>query len=335
MRYIIPLLSAGLIILLAFSSPKKFVVTGKVTNANGEALAGITVLERDHKNTVTTGPGGIYAISLSSKNGALTFSGNGYTTTEVPVKGRGVIDIALETSTGKPEPALAKEEDKVFMNVEIAPIRQQGLSSKSYETMYKDEKTEYNREGYDNITENRFKKVSDDPLSTFSIDVDAASYSNVRRFLNTRQLPPAGAVRIEEMVNYFHYDYPQPTNGDPFSINTEIAVCPWNSHHRLAVIGLQGKKIPVNNLPSSNLVFLIDVSGSMMEADKLPLVQQSLKLLADNLRERDKVYLRICRRSGNGAATHQWGSKTKDQRCRKCARSGWVNRRCGRDKACL
>src|SRR5690606_4510037 len=101
---------------------------------------------------------------------------------------------------------------------------------------------DYNTEDYDAITENRFLKASENPLSTFSIDVDAASYSNVRRFLQMNQLPPAGSVRIEEMINYFHYDYPQPTDGHPFSINTEIADCPWNNKNKIVLVGLQGKK---------------------------------------------------------------------------------------------
>jgi Ca-activated chloride channel family protein len=149
----------------------------------------------------------------------------------------------------------------------------------------------FDGEGYDNIVENSFKKVTDNPLSTFSIDVDAASYSNMRRFLRGGQLPPAGAVRIEEMLNYFKYEYPQPKADDPFSVNTEISSCPWNPAHRLALIGLQGKIIPTENLPSSNIVFLIDVSGSMQSEDKLPLLKQSLKLLADQLRENDMVSL--------------------------------------------
>ncbi|MBL0130681.1 MAG: VWA domain-containing protein [Chitinophagaceae bacterium] len=139
------------------------------------------------------------------------------------------------------------------------------------------------------MNENKFLKVKDNPLSTFSIDVDAASYSNVRRFLNQGQLPPAGAVRIEEMVNYFHYEYPQPANNEPFSINTEISDAPWNKDHKLVLIGLQGKKIPTENLPASNLVFLIDVSGSMQGANRLGLVKASMKLLVDQLREQDKV----------------------------------------------
>jgi len=150
-------------------------------------------------------------------------------------------------------------------------------------------KVDFNREGYDNISENKFLKVTDNPLSTFSIDVDAASYSNVRRFLNQGQLPPAGAVRIEEMINYFKYEYPQPVNNDPFSINTEISEAPWNKNHKLVLIGLQGKKIPTENLPASNLTFLIDVSGSMQGADRIGLVKASMKMLVDQLREQDKV----------------------------------------------
>ncbi len=146
-----------------------------------------------------------------------------------------------------------------------------------------------NTEGYGPIVENGFHKVTDDPLSTFSIDVDAASYSNVRRFLNDGDLPPAGAVRTEEMINYFKYQYPQPSGKDPFSINTEISSCPWNANNKLVLIGLQGKNIPTQSLPASNLVFLIDVSGSMQDENKLPLVKASLKLLTDQLREKDRI----------------------------------------------
>ncbi len=147
----------------------------------------------------------------------------------------------------------------------------------------------YDREGYDNIHENPFLKVNDNPLSTFSIDVDAASYSNLRRMLNSGQLPPHGAVRIEEMINYFSYDYDQPNGNAAFAVHTELRVCPWNTSHQLALIGLQGKKIDMGELPPANLTFLIDVSGSMSSQDKLPLVKESLKLLVDQLRPIDKV----------------------------------------------
>ena len=148
---------------------------------------------------------------------------------------------------------------------------------------------EFNTEDYDAIIENRFLKVDDNPLSTFSIDVDAASYSNVRRYIQANQMPPAGAVRIEEMINYFKYDYEGPENEHPFAVHTEMSACPWNKDHRLVLVGLQGRKISVETLPASNIVFLIDVSGSMQMENKLPLVKSSMKLLVDQLREQDKV----------------------------------------------
>jgi Ca-activated chloride channel family protein len=146
-----------------------------------------------------------------------------------------------------------------------------------------------NTEEYGKIQENTFKGAAQTPVSTFSIDVDNASYSNVRRYLEMDQIPPAGAVRIEEMINYFDYDYPQPQGKDPFSINTEISTAPWNSDHHLIHIGLQGKDLAYNDLKSSNLVFLIDASGSMSDANKLPLLKKSLKLLLAELDDKDRV----------------------------------------------
>ncbi|MCB0572111.1 MAG: von Willebrand factor type A domain-containing protein, partial [Phaeodactylibacter sp.] len=154
---------------------------------------------------------------------------------------------------------------------------------------YGDVQDNYNTEDYDAINENRFYEVNKEPLSTFSIDVDAASYSNMRRFLKNGQQPPKDAIRIEEMVNYFNYDYPEPEGEHPFEVITEISDCPWQPANKLLHIGLQGKHIPMENLPPSNLVFLIDVSGSMDQPNKLPLLQSSFKLLTDQLRKQDKV----------------------------------------------
>jgi Ca-activated chloride channel family protein len=148
---------------------------------------------------------------------------------------------------------------------------------------------EPNDEDYDNFVENAFESPKTAPLSTFSIDVDNASYTNVRRFINNGQAVPKDAVRVEEMVNFFKYQYPQPANEHPFSINTEYSSCPWNTDNQLVRIGLQGKNIPTNNLPASNLVFLIDVSGSMSDINKLPLVKESLKVLVQQLRDEDKI----------------------------------------------
>ncbi|AFZ22965.1 uncharacterized protein containing a von Willebrand factor type A (vWA) domain [Cylindrospermum stagnale PCC 7417] len=149
----------------------------------------------------------------------------------------------------------------------------------------------FNTENYNRIEDNPFQRVSNDPLSTFSIDVDTASYSNIRRFITQGELPPQDAVRIEELINYFSYNYPQPKGDRPFSVTTEVAAAPWNPQHKLVQVGLQGKRLESESLPPSNLVFLIDVSGSMGEPDKLPLVQQSLKLLVNKLRSEDRVSL--------------------------------------------
>ncbi|MFT6319972.1 MAG: Ca-activated chloride channel family protein [Granulosicoccus sp.] len=146
-----------------------------------------------------------------------------------------------------------------------------------------------NTEEYNHIVENEFLSSLEKPLSTFSIDVDNASYSNARRYLNNNQMPPKDAVRIEEFVNYFNYDYPQPKGVDPFSINTEISDCPWNQDHKLVHIGLQGKVLSKAEMPASNLVFLLDVSGSMGDYNKLPLLKKAFQLLTQQLREDDRV----------------------------------------------
>jgi Ca-activated chloride channel family protein len=148
---------------------------------------------------------------------------------------------------------------------------------------------EFNTEAYDTIAENRFQSPLDEPLSTFFIDVDTASYANVRRFLRDGQLPPAGAVRIEELINYFDYDYPQPEEGRPFAVNIEAARCPWQPGHLLAKIGLKGVEIDHDERPDANLVFLLDVSGSMNAPNKLPLVKSAMRMLVEQLRPNDRV----------------------------------------------
>ncbi|HVH13019.1 MAG TPA: von Willebrand factor type A domain-containing protein, partial [Longimicrobium sp.] len=149
----------------------------------------------------------------------------------------------------------------------------------------------FNTEEYNPIRENPFLAASREPLSTFAIDVDPASYSNVRRFVRDGTAPPRDAVRIEEMVNYFTYDYPDPRGEHPFAVVAEVGAAPWNPRHQLVHVGIQGRRMPAAQLPPSNLVFLVDVSGSMGSPDKLPLVQASLRLLVEELDERDRVAL--------------------------------------------
>jgi len=148
---------------------------------------------------------------------------------------------------------------------------------------------EMNTESYDEFDENPFIAVNQKPLSTFSIDVDKASYSNIRRFIEDGKLPPKDAVRIEEMINYFPYNYPVPKGNDPLAFQTMLTDCPWNKKHQLIHIGVQGQTIDLAQAPANNLVFLIDVSGSMQSADKLGLVKTALYLLIDQMREEDRI----------------------------------------------
>ncbi|SIS58607.1 Ca-activated chloride channel family protein [Chryseobacterium ureilyticum] len=181
----------------------------------------------------------------------------------------GVIVITTKKLSRKEKKRLKKLQEEINKQKQITPIS--------------------NNESYDAFVENPFELAQSQPLSTFSIDVDNASYSNVRRMINNGEKINKNAVRIEEMINYFKYNYPQPKNEDPFSINTEYNEAPWNPNHKLLKIGLQGKNISTEKLPASNLIFLIDVSGSMNEQNKLPLLKSSFKVLLDQLRPKDKV----------------------------------------------
>jgi Ca-activated chloride channel family protein len=180
--------------------------------------------------------------------------------------------ISIKTKTGLTEKDVKKleKEGKKINPMDVVPVKD-------------------NYEDYESFVENVFESPRTSPLSTFSIDVDNASYTNMRRFINNGQKVPKDAVRIEEMVNFFKYQYPQPQNEHPFSINSEYSECPWNSNNKLVRIGLQGKNIENEQLPASNFVFLIDVSGSMSDENKLPLLKQSLKVLVSQLRTEDKV----------------------------------------------
>ncbi len=169
---------------------------------------------------------------------------------------------------------------------------------------------EFNTEEYDRIYENPFLDALQNPQSTFAIDVDGASYTNTRRFLNEGKMPPKDAVRIEEFINYFTYDYPDPTGEHPFATYTEVADCPWNADHKLLHVGIQGKRLNTEELPNNNLVFLLDVSGSMDYPDKLPLLKSAFQLLVDQLDENDRIAIVVYA----GAAGQVLPSTTGDQK---------------------
>lgn len=296
------MLTPFVVILLAFQPDSFHTVSGKITDDGGTPVASVSVVVKGTNVATLSAQDGTYQINVTDKNATLVFSAVGYKSQEVKVKGKATINVTLKTAGAELKEVVVigygqqRKKNMTYnsFNKCAAPMQLQGsvagIHIQNGQGCYQDREYEdFNTEDYDHINENKFLKVADNPLSTFSIDVDAASYSNVRRFLNQGQLPPAGAVRIEELINYFHYEYPQPKNDQPFSINTEISDAPWNKDHKLMLVGLQGKKIPTENLPASNLVFLIDVSGSMQGPNRLPLVKSSMKMLVDQLREQDKV----------------------------------------------
>lgn len=299
------------------ATTKKYPIQGKITNTSGEPLIGVSILIKGSSQGAVTDLDGHFMISSKDSCTTLVVSYTGFESQEVLACTDKKINLSLMESVQTLEEVVVTEYSKRERKNSIKLRRQkkpkktqdrissQEISRFSYTTPAasalqgkaqgrskigrRDQQPNYNTEDYDHITENRFLEVNQNPLSTFSIDVDAASYSNLRRFIKNGQTPPVDAVRIEEMVNYFNYDYPQPDGDTPFTVVTELSECPWQKGHKLLHIGLQGKKIATDNLPASNLVFLIDVSGSMNSMNKLPLLQSSFKLLTDQLRPQDKV----------------------------------------------
>lgn len=256
-------------------------VTGNTSSANAPAVG---------NTSSANAPATSYADSASETAADITSSSNAPTTDGTS---------SSNTPTTSPADSMSKAENQATASALTKSTAFDAAAGMAQKTgvqqdsglfpIIPGDSIDFNTEEYNSIVENRFLNVSMSPLSTFSIDVDTASYSNVRRFLEDGYLPPADAVRIEEMVNYFSYDLPEPAGEVPFSVTTELARCPWNNQNYLAMIALQGKKVDNKDLPKSNLVFLLDVSGSMEHPRKLPLLKSSFKLLVEQLGENDKV----------------------------------------------
>lgn len=262
------------------SHSQQLKVSGTVTDSDtGAPLVGVNIVEKGTTNGTQTNFDGKYAITVNN-NAILVFSYVGYEKKEAKVGSQKEINLKLKPSSAQLEQIVVAEYESKMPAPGYAQLN----------AAYQIGHTPITEtESYSRIEENIFKSVKTAPLSTFSIDVDKASYSNIRRMINHGQEIPKNAVKVEEMINYFHYDYPQPKDGNPFSITTEIAESPWNEHTKLVRIGLKGKEVPVENAPPSNLVFLIDVSGSMRSPNKLPLLKNAFEVLVEKLRKEDRV----------------------------------------------
>lgn len=243
-------------------------------------IPGVNVSVLNTQISTRTNFDGEFTIEINSKNTTLEFSFIGYKSKQVVLKNQSFIKVYLDENQQELEEVIVVND---FMN-KPQLLRNMNMSR----GMNPIPPPNYNTESYATIQENGFKKVSLNPLSTFSVDVDNASYSNIRRYINNGTLPPIDAVRVEEMINYFDYNYKTPQK-HPFSIQTELSYAPWNNNNILLHIGLKGKTIDMRDIPSSNIVFLLDVSGSMNSPNKLPLVKSSLKLLLEKLRPEDRV----------------------------------------------
>lgn len=283
--------------LVGFRIDTSRTIYGTVYSADDKKpLAGVTILVEGTKIRSVTDARGNYSIVLEPNKSRLFASLIGYEPQLIKIRKSNTIDIWLKPASVSLDEVVVvgygNQKRETMIGSVAAVSSQNAVSGKSagVSVMIRGIATyNANTEAYAGISENKFADPKSNPLSTFAIDVDAASYSNFRRFINNGQLPPKDAVRIEEMINYFHYDLPAPTNGDPVAIHTELSSAPWNSEHRLLRIGLKAKEVKTDKLPASNLVFLIDVSGSMNSSNKLPLVKSSMKLLVDQLRPVDQV----------------------------------------------
>lgn len=305
MKKILNLIVISFISLTALHA--QFLVEGVVQDETGSSLPGVSIIEKGTTNGTTSDVDGKYTLTVTNEQTILVFSFVGMITVEIQINGQSKITAILKADATNLEEVVVigygvqrksvctGSVQSITPGVRTNRMNKRTRKKKSQPNiLIRGSSTIYgsqinNKESYSKPTENGFKQVMNAPLSTFSIDVDRASYSNVRRFINNGQKPPTDAIRVEEMINYFKYDYPKPDGEHPIAIHTEVSSCPWNSEHLLMQVGMQAKEISKEELPASNLVFLIDVSGSMSSFNKLPLLKQSMKMLVDKLRDDDKV----------------------------------------------
>ena len=276
------LLAACVTLVIVSAQSSVGTIRGIVIDTSGAALPGVTMTlsrpDAKERTAVTDVRGEFVFVGVEPGQYQVTATLAGFSTAvrSAFVSAGSLVNLSIQLNVG----TLAET-----INVTgQTPSVNQYVSSRR-----ESRRGRFNTETYDRIYDNQWAETGRRPLSTFSIDVDTASYSNVRRYLNQGDQPPKDAIRIEELINYFSYSYPEPRDGKPFAITTAFGECPWNSRHRLALIGLQARRLDSESTPSRNLVFLIDTSGSMFEPTKLPLVKASLAMLVRNLTAKDRV----------------------------------------------
>jgi len=291
-------------------------IDGSVVDSRAVAITGATVRVSCGTTNLfarVDGSGHFHIGGLPAGTCTVTAAATGYTSlaTSVTVKAGSTATVSLALAKQAPPVAKppVKEELEKRADRKISPSATAPVAPAPMEI---EDDPDHNTEQYSRIDDNPFKRTSADPLSTFSADVDTASYSNMRRFLRQGQLPPKDAIRIEELINYFHYDYPAPQKADPFSITTEVGASPWNAKLQLVRIGLKAPVIEDSQVPARNLVFLLDVSGSMMPANKLPLLKQAMGLLVETLRPQDKISI-VVYAGASGTALAPTSGDQKDK----------------------
>lgn len=315
MRVLAPLLIVGLLVAGHAAPLQTHTLTGKVVDPANLPIPGVAVELRQgtvvHQRTISDRNGEWRFEKVAPGDYRVRMTLAGFVTTEVPVvvkdvavmpllvtlkvgvvseavvvQGSPVVETKGSTILSGAIPATAPPGERAAQGRAFGGTVTGGMHARDFFEIRRPETAHYA-----DIDENRFRRVSEHPLSTFSSDVDTASYANVRRFLNEGALPPVDAVRVEELINYFKFDYPSPPAEAPVAVTTEVGTCPWNPNHKLALVGLKARPISQERTPPRNLTFLLDVSGSMMPESRLPLIRTAMRMLVDSLREQDRVAL--------------------------------------------
>jgi len=303
-KYLTSLLLSCLVVFTATAQQVR-VITGTVTDSLLKSpIANAVVRVKGTDVLTATDKKGQFSLKTATGKLILEVNASGYPVKEITVSA-GQNKLKVQLTSLQP---LDKKRNQYVMHDRVIPSNaalsevvvvgygaQKRMSTTGSVTTIRGNQMSYvqapvhNTEDYSPINENIFHTATDQPLSTFSIDVDRASYSNVRRFLNQGMMPEPDAVRVEEMINYFDYQYKAPEGKDPVAIYTDMAICPWNTKHQLVRVALKSKQVDTRNLPAANLVFLIDVSGSMSGENRLPLVKRAFAVLTEQLRPEDRV----------------------------------------------